>query len=76
MEIIPPVVYKIISVKDCFIAMFVMATFLAVGWGIIGGLVLRVGGFKELFRITATVAHSRYDNTANKENPTTKNIDN
>ena len=74
MEIFPPSIYKILTVKDCLIAIFIMAVIIAIEGGIIYGLSIRVGSLKNLFRLTASITNNHGYNSTNKKNHATNFI--
>lgn len=63
-----------ITLKDAWIALFVVVAIAAIEFGIIGGLATRVGSLAELLRLTASVADERSKKTANKSNETTNEV--
>ena len=58
---------SVITLKDAWMAIYVLAGIAAIGFGIIGGLSARVGGFRRLLRLTAGIAEKRARNTKKRK---------
>jgi hypothetical protein len=74
-RLITPSVYELLDINSLLIIIFIMATLIAIESGIILGLSSRVGGLRRLLRVSIIPYHNG-DNSTQKSNPSTKNINN
>lgn len=57
---------SIYSLDDTWVAIYVLTVIGTVGWGIILGLAVRVGGIRNLFRVTSSMAKMDNQQKANR----------